>query len=60
MCIRDRSYLCFTPPDAAIDVSPLPALSTGQVTFGCFNNLSKMNDAVVALWSRVLLSLIHI
>ncbi|SBT09758.1 hypothetical protein PROAA_3420001 [Candidatus Propionivibrio aalborgensis] len=49
-----ESYLCFTPPDAAIDVSPLPALSTGQVTFGCFNNLSKMNDAVVALWSRVL------
>ena len=39
-----ESYLCFTPPDAAIDVSPLPALSTGQVTFGCFYNLSKVND----------------
>jgi len=24
------------------------------VTFGCFNKLSKMNDAVLALWARVL------
>jgi predicted O-linked N-acetylglucosamine transferase (SPINDLY family) len=49
-----ESYLCFTPPAFAPDVGPLPALSTGSVTFGCFNNLSKMNDRVVALWSRVL------
>jgi protein O-GlcNAc transferase len=45
---------CFSPPDAALAVSPLPALSQGHITFGCFNNLSKMNDAVVALWARVL------
>lgn len=46
--------LCFTPPDVDVAVSTLPALANGYVTFGCFNNLSKMNDAVVALWSRVL------
>lgn len=33
----------------------MPALASGHVTFGSFNNLAKMNDAVVALWSRVLL-----
>ena len=48
------SYLCFTPPSDGVDVGPLPAISKGYVTFGSFNNLSKMNDDVVALWSRVL------
>ena len=47
-------YLCFTAPQDRIDVGVLPMLSRGYVTFGCFNKLSKMNDAVVALWARVL------
>ena len=47
-------YLCFTPPKFALKVEPLPALSAGHITFGSFNNLAKMNDAVVALWARVL------
>ncbi|SDN80224.1 glycosyltransferase family 41 protein [Polaromonas sp. JS666] len=49
-----ETRLCFTPPRADVTVSPLPALSNGYVTFGCFNNLTKMNDAVVALWAQVL------
>lgn len=49
-----ETRLCFTPPDFDIPVGPLPALTNGIVTFGCFNNLAKMNDAVVALWSRIL------
>ncbi|MGZ5859128.1 MAG: O-linked N-acetylglucosamine transferase, SPINDLY family protein, partial [Burkholderiaceae bacterium] len=49
-----ESYLCFTPPDVALDVGPLPVLSVGSITFGCFNNLTKMSDDVVALWARVL------
>ena len=49
-----ESYLCFTPPDVPLTVSPLPALQAGVVTFGCFNNLAKMGDAVVALWAQVL------
>ena len=46
--------LCFTPPNAEVEISPLPALSNGYITFGCFNDLAKMNDDVVALWARVL------
>lgn len=49
-----ETRLCFTPPDLDIDVSPLPALTQGRITFGCFNNLGKLNEAVVALWSRIL------
>lgn len=49
-----ESYLCFTPPADGIEVGPLPALSNARITFGSFNNLTKMNDAVVALWARVL------
>jgi len=49
-----ETRLCFTPPRADVAVSALPALSAGYVTFGCFNNLTKMNDAVVALWAQIL------
>jgi protein O-GlcNAc transferase len=49
-----ESYICFTAPDIDVPVAPLPALKNGFITFGCFNNLTKMNDAVVALWARVL------
>lgn len=52
-----ESYLCFSPPAVDLEVAPLPALVAGYVTLGCFNNLAKMNDAVVALWARVLLAL---
>ena len=49
------SYLCFTAPDFDLAVTSLPALEHGHVTFACFNNIGKMNDAVVAVWARLLL-----
>ena len=49
-----ETRLCFTAPDLEVGVSPLPAQTCGQLTLGCFNNLTKMNDDVVCLWSRVL------
>jgi len=50
-------YYCFTPPDVAIEPSPLPALSNAYITFGCSNRLSKMNDGVVQTWAKLLLAL---
>ena len=49
-----ETRLCFAPPDLAPDVVAPPCLEAGYVTFGCFNKLTKMTDAVVALWARVL------
>ena len=51
-----ETRLCFTAPAYDIPVGPLPALANGCISFGCFNHLAKMNDAVVALWSRILLA----
>jgi predicted O-linked N-acetylglucosamine transferase (SPINDLY family) len=49
-----ETWLSFTPPQMDVPVAELPALKQGHVTFGCFNNLNKMNDAVVALWAELL------
>lgn len=49
-------YLCFTPPIEAIELGSPPQLATGAITFGYFGKLGKMTEHVVAVWSRVLLS----
>jgi protein O-GlcNAc transferase len=49
-----NSFLCFAPPKVDLPVVPLPAINSGQVTFGCFNQFSKVTDQVVAVWSKIL------
>ena len=48
---------CFTPPDFDIKISSLPCIKNNFITFGCANKLSKINDHVIALWSKILLSI---
>ncbi len=48
------SYLCLTIPDSSVTAAALPSRSNGYVTFGSFNNLTKMTDDVVAVWARIL------
>ncbi len=48
------TYFCFTPPNFDLSVSPLPVLRNGFITFGCFNDLSKMTDKVVAVRAKIL------
>jgi predicted O-linked N-acetylglucosamine transferase (SPINDLY family) len=51
--------LCFTPPEPEVPVGPLPALQNGHITFGCFQVRTKVNDAVLSLWSNVLHAVPH-
>ena len=46
---------CYRPvPWAPADVSSLPSLSTGTITFGCFNNTGKFNGGVFDVWAKIL------
>src|SRR5215471_5429688 len=45
---------CYAPPERAPPVAPLPALKNGYPTFGCFNQISKVTDDVIEVWSKLL------
>ena len=56
-----ETRLCMTPPaeTGALTVSKLPAAATGNVTFGCFQALSKINDRVLKAWVQVMAGVPH-
>lgn len=47
-------FLCYEPPTVAPAVAPPPFEKNGFVTFGSFNNLAKINSAVISVWARLL------
>jgi predicted O-linked N-acetylglucosamine transferase (SPINDLY family) len=49
------SFWCYDPLDCGdISIGPSPATANGFVTFGCLNNPCKINESVLAVWSKVL------
>lgn len=48
--------LCFTAPHNSIEVSNLPALKNGYITFGSFQTMVKASDEVLSLWAEVIKS----
>jgi predicted O-linked N-acetylglucosamine transferase (SPINDLY family) len=47
-------FFCYQPPEVAPEVSPLPARTRGYVTFGSFNNFSKVSEELLRLWAEIL------
>lgn len=47
-------YICYDPPPYTPDIRPLPALANGYVTYGCFNNPTKVNDVLLARWAELM------
>ena len=49
------SQWCFRPYGAPMPPDPLPALDAGFVTFGSFNNLTKISATILRCWTQILL-----
>lgn len=49
----ERCFLGYDPVEYP-EIVPPPCLERGQVTFGSFNNVAKLNDTVFDVWAAVL------
>jgi predicted O-linked N-acetylglucosamine transferase (SPINDLY family) len=49
-----RTFLLYRPADGMPDVAPPPVLKEGRITFGTFNNLSKLSPQCLTLWREIL------
>ncbi|MCP3178436.1 tetratricopeptide repeat protein [Desulfuromonas sp. KJ2020] len=48
------NFFCYAPPSPALDIAPLPWRSNGYVTFGSFNNFSKISNKLLETWCTIL------
>ena len=49
-----KTFWCYEPPDVAPPVQPPPALTSGHVTFGCFNQFCKVSRPALSTWCALL------
>lgn len=50
----ESGFLCYEPPASSPDPAHLPARRNGYITFGSFNNLSKVSAEIIQTWSEIL------
>ena len=49
-----RCAWCYEPDAVSPDVGPAPSSRNGFITFGCFNNMAKLNPALFDMWAEIL------
>jgi len=49
-----HGFLCYHPLEHTPEPGPLPVLTSGIVTFGCFNKRAKITEDAIATWSDIL------
>ncbi len=54
-----EAFFCYRPSPDAPPVGELPALASGHVTFGSFNNFAKVTPATLDAWAKILAGVLH-
>lgn len=49
-----RIFSCYLPPEEFPAVAPVPSVLKGSIVFGCFNNMTKINQELISWWARIL------
>ena len=49
-----RSMICYTPFREMPEPTAPPCAKNSYITFGCFNNFSKVTDEILSVWARIL------
>ena len=49
-----NGFLCYDPGQAQLPVKALPMTYNKYVTFGCFNNVNKLNPFMIKIWADLL------
>ena len=54
LCRYAPTAWSYAPPESAPAPAPVPSVAAGHVTFGCFNNFSKVSDSTLRCWAHLL------
>ncbi len=49
-----HTHFCYQPYNTFPEIVPPPSLKQGYITFGSFNNFTKVNDEVLLVWREIL------
>jgi len=52
-----ENFVCYIPEEDLPDITNIPVMSEGHISFGSFNNIAKISSKTVDLWTHILNSI---